>query len=95
MSTERPMRRAVVLRVSTQILEELLQLPADVRVTGISPDPVRDTLDFRLESERFEPVDHACHPPEVRAVITRGEGGSSVLFAAPIDIGATEPAAGG
>lgn len=75
----RPLRRAVALHVSAELLADLLQLPPDVRVTGIAPHPVRDTLAFRLESERFEPIYPTSDPPEVTGELTTSADGSRVV----------------
>lgn len=65
--TERPPRRRAVLHVGSEHLAALLRLPDDVDIVAFALDPLRDSIGFALESERFEPVGECMEPPILAA----------------------------
>lgn len=62
-------RRAVVLRVSWDLLREVLLLPPDCRVVGVNVFAFFDTDDIalRVESDEFPPVPEGQPLPIVGA----------------------------
>jgi len=64
--TVRFARNLALLHVSSRQLEQLLRLPADVTIHGFSLNPLRDTVTFGLESDRFAPVVECAEPPSLR-----------------------------
>jgi hypothetical protein len=59
-------RRRAILHVGAADLATLLRLPDDIEITGYAVDWPRDSVAFRLESDRFEPVEECFEP---RAIV--------------------------
>lgn len=62
-------RRRAILHVGASDLATLLRLPEDVKIVGYTVDFVRDSVVFRLESDRFEHVQDCAEPPALIASV--------------------------
>lgn len=67
--TPRPPRRRAILHVSAEQLAALLRLPDDVTIAGFAVEPIRDSVAFLLDSDRFDPVPECAEPPRLFADI--------------------------
>lgn len=67
-------RRRAILYVGASDLATLLRLPDDVAIAGYAVDPLRDSVAFRLDSDRFEPVGECCEPPAIVAHLAAETG---------------------
>jgi len=50
---EPPRANDAIIAVTEEMMEDILQLPEDIEITGIYPDPIRRALLFRVRSARF------------------------------------------
>jgi hypothetical protein len=76
--TPRAPRRCAILQVGSEELAALLRLPDDVTIGGFALDPLRDSVSFLLDSERFYPVEPGFEPLRLLADVTveYGDDGS-------------------
>lgn len=56
--------RAVTIMVSPQLLEKVLGLAPDVRITGVMHDSISQLITLRLDSPNFPTVIKGAHPPQ-------------------------------
>ena len=54
--------RAVTVTVSPQLLEKVLRLPPDVRITGAMHNSLSQAITLRLDSLNFPTVIEGAHP---------------------------------
>ncbi len=62
------------LLISPELLHEILDLPADVRIVGVKPTAELpapwDPIGLWIEGDRFPEVTEGSLPPEVRPTLT-------------------------
>lgn len=85
--TPRPPHRRATLNVTTEQLAALLRLPNDVDVVAFMLDPIRDSVVFGLQSDRFDPVPAGAEPPALQAeqavVVVDDDGAVTLRVAWP------------
>lgn len=78
---ERPFRRLALLRITSAQLADILKLPADAKIVGVSADVFFSTDDicFKVESPFFNELCHGEPLPTRHPAYDRDENGEDVF----------------
>ena len=77
--------RYAIVHLSRQELEQLLQLPAGLRIVGVRDDWARIGVRIMVEGEALEPVDKRMEPPTLHGTWHYNTGTGTLRWEFPVD----------